>query len=255
MTLPKSKYEILCAIVAQMKNAPSGLVKAEPLAKACGYSLDIVIQNFGFFSNVGIVSAGMNKYLSEDGFMLSHSLCTGDSDQVITCWRTIVDRWPTMLRLLSWIRGREGIEKSLVMAEPLFLREASSSRFALDCLIQVAHRLGYIYFVEENVFVSDYAEGLFESNIPSSIANNVRNFSGTEKKLSVVLEDDSTEGANREHGEGIHIHLHLGAEVSPAQIESIFKSLSESVLSPPGVERATGKPLERMSIRAINQTT
>jgi hypothetical protein len=254
MALPASKYETLCAIVAQMRNAENGLVKPEPLANACGYPLHVVMQNFGFFTSAGILNAGMNKDLSENGSLLSYALASGDSEQIILCWRTIIDRWPEMLRLLSWLRINEETEIVAVMAgaEALFHRDPSSSRFALNCLVQMARQLGYVDVVEKKVFVSEYTKSLFEPKTSGVDGDCIKKFPGRPRNLSVVPAHDLDRSSDKGKDEGIHIHLHFGSGMNPAQIDSIFRSLAESVLRQPDVAATNGHPAEGVSISAIN---
>lgn len=255
MALPRSKYEILCAIIAQMRNSPTGLIKSQAIADACGYPLDVVIQNFGFFISSGILTAGMNKTLSEEGSLLSYTIHRGDSAQIVRQWRTLIDKWPEMLKLLEWIQvsGDTDMVNFMSGAEALFYRDFSSSRFALNCLVHLARRLGYIDVVDKKIIVSEYVMTLFESKKSGALnGDHVKNFPKRRRSLSPEPARDLAIISDKRHGEDLHIHLHFGSDINQEQIESIFRSLAESVLRKPDAAATSGQSFESAGIMPFN---
>lgn len=226
-----------------MSSCKDGLVKVEPIAAACGYSPQVVWQNFGFFTSAGIFSSGMNKYLSEEGHLLSHALCSGDSKQVIICWRAILDTWPPMLRLLSWLRKNNGLEIPAAMwgMEALFAGDLSSSRFSRNCLIQVARRIGYVQMVDKKFFISDYSESLADSEIHRGSGPS-KNLPRNDTPLFEETDQNPAYSAKNEQNGGIHIHLHFDSKINSAQIASIFQSLGEAILTPPDASTTAANP-------------
>lgn len=254
MALPKSKYEILCAIVAQMRNSPTGLVKSELIANACGYPLDVVMQNFGFFTSAGILTAGMNKALSEDGSLLSYAIHRGDSAQIVRQWRVIIDKWPEMLKLLKWLGVTEetSIADFMNGAEALFYRDSSSSCFALNCLVHLARRLGYIDVVDKKVIISEYGMSLLEEKPPRASGGYVKNFPERGRGAPMVPTRELAPNPDKRQGEDVHIHLHFGSGIDTEQIETIFRSLAESVIKRPDAAATSGQSLKSASIMPFN---
>ncbi len=254
MALPKSKYEILCAIIAEMKNGPHGLVKAEPIAKKCGYSLEVVLQNFGFFTSVGILGPGMNKHLSDEGSLLSFALSVRDHKKILHYWRNIIDSWSDMRKMLSWLESNEGFKVNEVVdgIQAIYHKDASSSRFSLNCLIHLAHRTGYIKVQDGSLWLSEYSKELITLSPPQDDDDSNIEYPPDSHNFSTVCNLVRQGSPNSSHlGDGLHIHLHFGSDVSPAQVQNIFQSLALNVLSRPNESRQDLRTFEENPIVPI----
>ena len=238
--------------MAQMGMCRRGIVRAGPVAAACGYSPQVVWKNFGFFTSAGILSSGMNKCISEEGYSLSLALRSGDSREQIIYWRAIIDVWPPMLKLLFWLRKNNGLEIPEIMCgvEALFASDVSSSRFSLNCIFQIARQLRYIQVIDKKVFISDYAERLATSEIQRG-SGLPKNLSQKDTTLSEETDQNPAHSVKKEQGGGIHIHLHFGSAINPAQIASIFRSFGEAVLTSPDVATTVANPSHEDTIELL----
>lgn len=110
--LPNSSYDELVKIIKAYGREKEGvLLSLDDVTQTTGVHRTIVSGNNGFLIQVGIITEGNKKAATEIGRKLGHAYNFNVMEDIVDCWKEIINDVDFLNRMISAVRIRNGMDK------------------------------------------------------------------------------------------------------------------------------------------------
>lgn len=110
--LPSSSYDELVKIIKAYGREKEGvLLSLDDVTQTTGVPRTGVSGNNGFLVQVGIITEGNKKAATEIGRKLGHAYNFNVVEDVVNCWKEIINEVDFLNRMISAVRIRNGMDK------------------------------------------------------------------------------------------------------------------------------------------------
>lgn len=229
--VPGSSYEELVKIIRAYASGKPGQAQAlEVISQATGIDKTNVSRNNGFLVQVELLTQGNKKTPTEECLNLGRAYSLNMEDEIRRIWKCLVENSEFLLRMLSAIKIRNGMDKTSLISHILYSAGASVTANAKAGANTIIEIFKIASLVEENdgkiTAISDI----------DSTANISANESLTPKSKTEVSADIATEPVallNKEIKRGIvNVNINVNIEVKPNDIDDLsdkIKALLDTI--------------------------
>ncbi|MCB2227169.1 MAG: hypothetical protein KQH53_10880 [Desulfarculaceae bacterium] len=231
MTIPVVSYKTLTQILRgyQLLGPRGGSL--EDIVKKTDISRNILSKSHGFLANLGLISGGRVKCITELGSSLSSAIVNNLDEDVAEGWRTALLESEDAQAVLDMIRVRGEISEDELKRRIFSILEKSSNperNTGVICLIEILKMSGLLAQVgdqlvwnENNTRVREQEESVTGNQ--SQEEKQKSDPGGGEQSLGGVI--------GRSNGGMPHIHIdiqiHISPETTSEQINQIFASMAK----------------------------
>ena len=146
--LPGSSYEEFVKIIKAYSTGKLGSpMSLETLAQTTGMDKTIANRNNGFLVQLSLISEGNKKAPTQEGIDLGRAYSLKIDDQVMSLWRTIIEKDEFLTRMLSAIKIRNGMEKTSFINHILYSSgngNNNNSRAGASTIIEIYKVAGLV---------------------------------------------------------------------------------------------------------------
>ena len=225
--LPGSSYEEFVKIIKAYSTGKVGIPMAlDTVAQTAGMDKTIVSRNNGFLIQLSLISEGTKKSPTQEGFNLGRAYSLKMDDQVVCCWRALIENDEFLTRMLSAIRIRNGMEKTSFINHIIYSSGSSNNnntRAGASTIIEIYKVAGLVQEADGKIVAID------ENEIVSLNASSVS--TGSENLGDRIVETPITSVQPTQSAEN-RITLNININVSLDEMDTLtekIKSLIESL--------------------------
>jgi len=124
--LPQASYEALCRIVQAYAHVGEKTNLAS-VASILGTDPGQVSRNTGFLVSVGLLEGGRDKGPTTSGMRLARALEFGESDDISTVWREVLNVQTLIQRTIAAIRVRGGMDANTLQTQIVYTAGADKT--------------------------------------------------------------------------------------------------------------------------------
>lgn len=239
LALPGTGYDIISQILQAYILSGGGEkpLALEAVASRSGIHITQVSRNTGFLVSVGLLTSGKSKSLTREGARLAIALRNKVDEDISDAWKRVILKSPSLRAVLDMISIRGEIDKDALpgrIASTVGIASSGKHTVAgLNALIDIFKIAGVLEEAGNNYRLSpnalagadvEVAAGDDNNRVIRDRANNADGLSGTRGTGSSVrqpLDENTSPQSN------FNLHIHISADSSPEQIDTLFASIAK----------------------------
>ncbi len=211
-------------------------VDLDTLAKLTGINRTTISPNNPFLSEVGIVTPGKKKQITDLGTKLARSLDLSQHEQAVAAWQEVIKGSEFLSNLVSTVRIKGTISVEDAVSHALFAsgqKKTKANRTGAKTVIDILLASGLLQREDDSLKVAAPSEPTAKRQVIDIPKEK------TEQTGDVIHDSDPglTGHADRSGSPvtpsiAINIQLHLPETENPSVYEELFKALRRHLLSP-----------------------
>lgn len=222
--LPGSSYEELIKIIKAYAAGKVGIpMSLETVSQTAKMDKTIVSRNNGFLMQLGYISEGNKKSLTQLGSDLGRAYDLNMSEQIVSIWRNVIEADEFLNRMLAALRIRNGMEKSEFVNHILYSSGSNNNnntRTGANTIIEI-YKVAKLVAEEDGKIIPLNEE--IEANATHAIQSNNTPF---DEISSMPVQTITTSRASI----NISINLNITLEdfdILPEKIKNFINSINE----------------------------
>lgn len=241
--LPGSSFEEVQKILRGYSSAPDQS-SLDNLAKLVGLHKTIISRNNKFLTDIGLITGGMKKSVTELGKKLGRALDHKQEADARDYWREAVQTNEKVSGLVTTVRIRGGMTEKDFSNHILYVsgqKNTSGNRTGARCVVDVLLAANLLQEENGRLVVSsapaketpeDLKPATPAATQPAAAENGNGNGGGTGTPPPLASLPTIPQTGNLTPQIAINIQLHLPETENAEVYEKLFKALREQLLSP-----------------------
>lgn len=177
--LPGSSYEEFVKIVKAYSTGKVGVpMSLDTIAQTTGMDKTIVSRNNGFLMQLHLVSEGNKKAPTQEGFDLGRAYSLRIDEQIVRCWRTLIEGDEFLSRMLSAIKIRNGMDKTGFINHIIYSSGSSNNnntRAGASTIVEIFKVAGFVQETDGKIMANEENETQISTVSPYQDNNTMSN--------------------------------------------------------------------------------
>jgi hypothetical protein len=239
--LPGSSFEEVKKILKGYSHAPEKAT-LDQLSKLTGLHATIVSRNNKFLGDIGLISGGMKKNVTELGKKLGRALDHNQEKDAKICWKEAVQNNDAVAGLVTTVRIKNGMTELDFSSHVLYVsgqKINSGNKTGARCVVDLLIAANLIHEENGKLMVTStplidlstvLGDKIAESTEPLLAMQQNDDTNGTDPAIQTLPR--IVQNANFVPQIAINIQLHLPETENAEVYEKLFKALREHLLNP-----------------------
>lgn len=252
--LPRSSYEELVKVIRAYGQVPDG-AGLNDIAHRSGLNRTTISANNGFLAFLGVIEGGKTKMPTSEGSHLAAALDHEIAEEQERAWRQLVESNDFLMKMVSAVRIRRGMEASSLASHIAYsagAKKSSTVQTGARAVVDILRASGLVVEKDDRILPGAPTQALSSDDASLRKQGPI----ASEDGVAVV----NPEAATTDHGTGEHIpdigtsvpgtpkkttsvNIEIRIDAKPSEVEGLGKKLRYMLRELEGLEVGEGEDI------------